>query len=82
LLSGREENEAYLAAKPGETYVVFFTDGGEVKLDLSQIDGDFTVKWFSIRQGKSSAENTVNGGEVIALKAPGELEWIALLTKQ
>ncbi len=81
-LSNREENEAYLTSKPGETYVVFFTDGGEVGLDLSEFDKEFTLKWYDIRKGKMTVENQIEGGKIVALKAPGELEWIALISSK
>lgn len=32
-LAGRENNEAYAAGKPGQQYIVYFTDGGAVGLD-------------------------------------------------
>ena len=35
LLSDRESDEAYLAARPGESYALYFTDGGSVTLDLT-----------------------------------------------
>ncbi len=79
LLSGREENEAYLASKPGETYVMFFTDGGETELDLTDVQKEFKVKWYNIRQGKIVVEDEIAGGEKVNIKAPGELEWIALI---
>lgn len=82
LLSNREENETYLALKPGETYVVFFTDGGEVGLDLSEFDKEFTIKWYDIRKGKMTVESQIEGGKIVALKAPGELEWIALINSK
>lgn len=82
LLTNREENEAYLALKPGETYVVFFTDGGEIGLDLSEFDKEFTLNWFDIRNGEMTDENQIKGGEIVALKAPAELEWIALISSK
>jgi hypothetical protein len=51
LLSERDENEAYLASKPGEVYVVFFPDSGKVTLDLSNYTSDFTLKWMDVRKG-------------------------------
>ncbi|MCK3682806.1 putative collagen-binding domain-containing protein [Maribellus sp. YY47] len=81
LLSQREENEAYLACKKGEAYVVFFTDGGEVGLDLSNTDREFSLKWMNIRNGECTATETIKGGKVVHLQAPGKLEWIALLEK-
>jgi hypothetical protein len=82
LLSGREENEAYLASKEGVAYVVFFTNGGEVELNLSSAKSSFKVRWFDIRKGILVSENKIRGGEVVILKAPGELEWVALISRK
>ena len=79
LLSGREENEAFLSSIEGEVYVIFFTDGGEVTLDLNGADGTFSIRWYKIRSGKASHEGSLRGGGNIRLKAPGGLEWIALI---
>ncbi len=81
LLLNREENEAYLASKPGETYVIFFTNGGEVGIDLSTAKSSFSVMWFDIRNGKMVSEIKIDGGNIVNLKAPGELEWVAVLKK-
>ena len=81
LLSEREENEAYLTSKPGETYVLFFTDGSEVGLDLTDFNSTFHLKWMEIRTGKTISENTIEGGKIVNLKAPGILEWVAVLSK-
>ena len=51
LLSDRESNEAYLAAKPGESYALYFTNGGSVGLDLSGATGSFDVTWISVSMG-------------------------------
>lgn len=80
LLSDREENEAYLTSIPGETYVLFFTNGGEVGLDLSGFDKKFKVKWYNIRKGTMQLGNKITGGKTVQLTAPGELEWVAVLS--
>jgi len=50
LLQNRSWNEAYCAAALGEAYVVFFTDGGDVMLDVSAASGkSLTVRWLDIR---------------------------------
>jgi len=80
-LEGFDENEAYLASKTGEYYVVFFSNGGEVKLNLNAYLDFFKLKWFDIRNGELVLETQVEGGEKITLKAPGKLEWIAVLER-
>ncbi len=82
LLLSREENEAYLASQSGEKYVVFFTNGGEVNLDLSVIQKSFEIQWFNIRTGKMQSESKIEGGRIVTLTAPGEKEWLALLTSK
>ena len=92
LLSDRKENEAYLAAKPGEQYALYLTDGGSVKLDLSDASGPFDLTWISVSLGmpvQTSAtlgyrplEKVISGGNVVTLAAPYKGGWIAALVKQ
>jgi len=81
LLSDREKNEAYLGAKPGEAYVLFFCNGGAVKLDLSGVAGTFAVKWVEISAGDWRGEGKMTGGGPAALAAPGAGPWVAVLTR-
>ncbi|MDP6037358.1 MAG: hypothetical protein QGG64_02300, partial [Candidatus Latescibacteria bacterium] len=92
LLSDRESNEAYVAAKPGEQYAVYFTNGGSVKLDLSQVSGLFELTWISVSLGMTTEtavdrgykpmEKSYEGGNVITLTAPYKGGWVAALVKQ
>lgn len=92
LLSDRESNEAYLAAKPGESYALYFTDGGSVSLDLSSAPGSFNVTWISVSMGittQTSAaggyrlmEETVEGSTIIPISAPYKGGWIAAIVKR
>ncbi len=92
LLSDRESNEAYLAAEPGESYALYFTNGGSVGLDLSGATGSFDVTWISVSMGiptRTSAvggyrlmKNTIQGGAVVALSAPYKGGWVAALVKK
>ncbi|MDX1284724.1 MAG: hypothetical protein R3182_06920 [Draconibacterium sp.] len=82
LLLNRAENEAFLASKSGETYVVFFTDGGEVKLDLTGQENVYKLQWYDVRNGVLVSSEEVKGGAKIDLIAPGKLEWIALISKK
>ena len=91
LLSHRKRNEAYLAAKPGEHYALYLTNGGSVGLDLSDARGSFDVTWISVSMGittQSSAaggyrlmKKTIQGGGVVTLSAPYKGGWVAAITK-
>lgn len=92
LLSDREPNEAYLAAKPGERYALYFTNGGSVKLDLSKAPGTFDITWISVSMGRTVEssqrggyrlmDKTLEGGRVVTLSAPYKGGWVAALVKQ
>lgn len=92
LLSDRAANEAYLAAKPGQCYALYFTNGGSVGLDLSQAPGTYSVTWISVAMGivvKNSQtatydtkDKTLTGGGIVTLNAPYKGGWVAAIVKQ
>ena len=79
LLSDREPDEAYLSAKEGEKYVIYFTDGGTVKLDLRQYDKSFIMKWISVNSGEWCSESTFKGGNYQEITAPDKGGWYAVI---
>jgi len=81
LLRNRETNEAYLAAKPGVAYALYFPDGGEVELDLRGHGGQYETRWIDIATGDWGRRQTVAGGDWAPLTAPGAGHWAAALTK-
>lgn len=81
LLLNRDENEAYLTSKQGETYVVFFPDKGEVAIDLTNYDYGFTLQWVNVREGKWDLESNIMGGKIITLNSSGNNEGVAVLNK-
>ena len=82
LLSEREEDEAYLAAKPGELYALYFTDGGSVHLNLTAHPHPFTLRWIDIGTGVWGEETTVEGGKPAPIAAPGQGGWVAAIVRQ
>ncbi|MGD9494851.1 MAG: hypothetical protein AB7Y46_00945 [Armatimonadota bacterium] len=82
LLSEREENEAYLAARPGEAYVLFLCNGGSVTLDLSAQAGQFSGRWVDVSAGEWGAPVSLAGGVVWTLSAPAQGPWVAVLVRQ
>jgi hypothetical protein len=79
LLSGAEENEAYLVAKKGEKYVLFFPGGGTVKVDLEVTAKTFRGKWISLETGEWADDITVSNGGAVELATPDSTGWFAVL---
>ncbi|MBN2270798.1 MAG: hypothetical protein JXN61_09305 [Sedimentisphaerales bacterium] len=82
LLKDRQEDEAYLAVRPGEKYILYFTDGGSVRLDLSKQEGTFALKWVNIRNGDWGGQSRITGGKEMVISAPSEGGWVAVIVKQ
>jgi hypothetical protein len=82
LLGDREEDEAYLAAKPGEKYALFFTDVGEVQLDLTNCTGTFELNWINVATGSWGNAETRDAGGNVTVTAPGPGPWVAAITKK
>jgi hypothetical protein len=92
LLSDRETNEAYLAADPGRSYALYFTNGGSVTMDLSDAPGRFEITWISVSSGVTTrtragghyrlTPNSLEGGRPVKLTAPYKGGWVAALVKQ
>ncbi|EPR68416.1 hypothetical protein ADICYQ_2511 [Cyclobacterium qasimii M12-11B] len=78
-LSEREENEAFLAGKAGETYLVYFPVGGEVKLDLSPYSKQFELTWIRLEDAKWGESSELKGGNKISLSAANETGSLALI---
>ncbi|UCG49539.1 MAG: hypothetical protein JSU94_07115 [Phycisphaerales bacterium] len=81
LLTNRENNEAYLACNPGKTYALYFTNGGEVGLDLRKAPGRYSLRWIDLRTGQWKGENSIRGGKIVKIKAPGKGHWLAVITR-
>jgi hypothetical protein len=81
LLSNRENNEAFLAAKPGRAYALYFTDGGSIGLDLKNAPGRFDVRWIAVATGEWGQRATIRGGGVATVNAPAKGHWVAAIVK-
>jgi len=66
-------------AEAGRTYVVYTLAGGEVRVDLKQAPGQFSVQWFNPRTGERSQKTKVAGGQERRLTAPDNKDWVLLL---
>jgi hypothetical protein len=96
LLSDRQPNEAFLAARPGDQYVLYFTNGGSVGLDLTNHQGSYQLTWISISEGRTVKDivrpipdpagkyqeaSKIPGGSIVTITAPYQGGWVAAIRK-
>jgi len=82
LLSDHDADGAFLAAKPGEQYAIYFVDGGSAVLDLSGDRSSYNLKWISVDTGQWGKEGSITGGATVTVSTPGKGGWIAAIVKQ
>jgi len=80
LLGDREENEAYLAATPGKAYLLYFTDGGTVKLDLKP--ANYRLHWINGTTGKAANIVEVPLAPSFTVTAPSRGTWLAAILRK
>ncbi len=81
LLSGRDANEAYLAADKGQAYIVYFPKGGKVQLDVPDSKGSLILHWINIDSSQPGPQERLSGGGQISLSSPGNNNWAAAIIK-
>jgi hypothetical protein len=79
LLKDREANEAYAAAQPGRSLVIYFPDGGEVNADLRKFPAECEVRWLDIGAASWKHSAKVPGGAWATVKTPGQGQWAGLI---
>lgn len=82
LLGNRSDDEAYLSYIPGQQYAIYFTDGGEVNLDLREQAGTYSLRWLQIKATEWTESEAVTGEKWVQLTPPGKGQWIALIEKR
>ncbi|MFO7668454.1 MAG: DUF6298 domain-containing protein [Bacteroidales bacterium] len=81
LLSQRESDEAYLSAEEGEKYILYFTQGGAVNLDLKPYDKSYHLNWISVSSGEWGGEAAFRGGTSREITAPDQGGWFAVIKR-
>lgn len=82
LLADVAQNEAYLAAREGEQYLLYFTGGGAVKLDLRKYPVNFTLRWIRIEDSSWGKTRRVKGGSFLSLQSPHATGSLAVLVAE
>ncbi|MEM9721140.1 MAG: hypothetical protein AAGA10_17890 [Bacteroidota bacterium] len=81
LLAQRESDEAYCLAHAGQSYAVYFPQGGEVLLEDSLLTGAFSLTWINATSGKRATPKKSEPGGSWLLTSPDSGHWVALLTR-
>jgi hypothetical protein len=81
LLETEETDEIYLSAKEGEFYVIWFLVKGTAKLDLTDQNYSFTLRWIDISDGEWKEELLINGGNFVTIESFCKGGSIAVLSK-
>jgi len=79
LLSQRQSNEAFCLAHPGREYAVYFTNGGEVTLDISAMTKPASVRWLDIMKAKWHEARRVESEGKLKLECPSKGYWAVLV---
>jgi hypothetical protein len=80
LLAERHDNEAYCTAVSGQSYAVFFPQGGKVLLDTSAAGNrPMTIEWLDISASRWIPTRTESASAEMVLEAPSEGYWAALV---
>ena len=79
LLGEREPNEAYLLAREGNYYAIYFPDGGDVLVDLSGTAGNMELRWMNILQSEWLESEVIQGNSHVRISAPLAGQWAVLI---
>jgi hypothetical protein len=82
-----DNKDKFCLAKEGELYLVYLAYTSTTNIDLSQVQGSFTVKWFNHREGGkllTGKVKSIKGGKIVDLGNPpsdtGE-DWVVFVQK-
>ncbi len=79
MLFGKEENEAYIRGIVDQTYLVYFTNGGEVQIAA---DGEWQLEWIEVLGTKKQSSHTAlaSAGK-INVDCPSDGQWLLVAKK-
>ena len=79
LLVDRSPNQAYCLANPGKEYVVYFPEGGQVKLQVADLDLQARQRWYDIEHGMWKEPTPVGEPRPVNLVTPGDGQWVVVV---
>jgi len=63
-------SSGYCLANPGQEYLLYLPDGGEVTVDLTEVRGTIVVEWMHPVKGTITPGKTSSSGDKRSFKAP------------
>lgn len=84
----QNSNEKYCFAKDGEIYLVYLGSTSTANLDLRNVQGSFSVKWFNPREGGkmlTGKVKSITGGKISGLGEPPSSpkeDWLVVVQKK
>jgi len=85
LWNGVADGEGYLFARPGDIYVLYMPNGGEVTLAEAVPPGTYTLRWFEPDTGEFEEPQQVTVEEGAApphIRAPSAQDWVLLARRE
>lgn len=89
LLSGRQDDEAYIMVDPEHAYVIYMPHDADfpnreadfkVDVDVSALEGEKRVRWYNI-EAAEWGPSFVSDDDLIRLIRPGTAHWVAVITR-
>jgi len=80
LLGNAGDNKAFISAKDGESYVIYFTGPGMVTLDLSVWKVPFSINWIPVDKADWDMSGTITGGDHVEIISEYPEDAFAVLT--
>jgi hypothetical protein len=86
LLTNRDPDEAYVAADPGDAYILYFTKngGGQVGLNLDDYqDTSYELAWVNVGTGRWGLTRSLSGGGTVSIERPDDSShWVATIVRR
>jgi hypothetical protein len=82
LLQNAEDNQAYLSAKEGDKYVIYFPKGGNIRLDMGDNKEEFIVRWITTEDAQWGPVESIRGGGLVDLGSGEERSCLAVIIKK
>ncbi len=79
------EGEAYMFARPGDEYVIYFPHGGTARFAEPAEPGEYEFRWYNPDTGETHSQWTDEveaGAEPPTIEAPSEQDWVLHARRQ